>query len=50
MIDTIKFLPEPGRWQPEWLTEGNRQRSYFLERGCPSTIIRMVPLPVPGRN
>jgi hypothetical protein len=38
------ILPVPGRWQAAGLTEGG-----FTWRITPSTILRMVPLPVPGR-
>ena len=38
------ILPGTGRWQHKVLTEGARRA-----RAAPSTILRMVPLPVPGR-
>ena len=38
------ILPGTGRWQREALTEGPGAINYD-----PSTILRMVPLPVPGR-
>ena len=44
----VKFLPGTGRWRAEGVTEG-------AHRGAPqrlwaaSTMLRMVPLPVPGR-
>ena len=41
MMATAQFLPGTGRWQPEGMTEGLRH---------PSTMLRMAPLPVPGRN
>jgi hypothetical protein len=49
---TVKFLPGTGRWRAEGVTEGSeplRNRSTWLDRPDPSTILRMVPLPVPGR-
>jgi hypothetical protein len=48
----IKILPGMGRWQPAGLTEGSgpcRSRCTWPEHPDPSTILRMVPLPVPGR-
>ena len=39
------ILPGKGRWQPGGLTEGVR----YLRAG-PSTMLRTVPLPVPGRT
>ena len=42
---TEKILPGTGRWQAKGLTEGVRHM-----RPAPSTMLRMVPLPVPGRN
>ena len=43
-----QILPGTGRWQREALTEGG------CLKGCtqwpaPSTVLRPVPLPVPGR-
>jgi hypothetical protein len=46
---TMQFLPEPGRWQPAGLTEGNGPSSSILFGTYPSTMLRMVPLPVSGR-
>lgn len=49
MMGWAKFLPGTGRWQREALTEG----VLLLKRRCvrrpPFTILRMVPLPMPGR-
>jgi hypothetical protein len=45
--DTI--LPGTGRWQGEALTEGGLLIGHTF-RHAPSTMLRMVPLPVPGRN
>ena len=42
------ILPGTGRWQREALTEGAILAAHRLWR-APSTILRMVPLPVPGR-
>ena len=39
-----KILPGTGRWQHKVMTEGSPGAT-----GDPSTILRMVPLPVPGR-
>src|SRR5436190_5558975 len=39
------ILPGTGRWRAEGVTEGLRRRW-----GSPSTMLRMVPLPVPGRT
>jgi len=38
MTGLAEFLPGTGRWQSAGLTEG-----------APSTTLRAVPLPVPGR-
>ncbi|MEY2943908.1 MAG: hypothetical protein RLY97_1922 [Pseudomonadota bacterium] len=43
-----KFLPSMGRWREA--TEGQRLTAGIGRWGYPSTILRMVPLPVPGRN
>jgi hypothetical protein len=43
------MLPGTGRWQREALTEGIFRPAPRVRR-IPSTILRMVPLPVPGRN
>jgi hypothetical protein len=45
------ILPGTGRWQPAGLTEG----AILSTQPCdvpraPSTTLRVVPLPVPGRN
>ena len=42
------ILPYKGRWQGEALTEGGFHIGCPLWRS-PSTILRMVTLPVPGR-
>jgi hypothetical protein len=48
----LKILPGTGRWHCEAMTEGSQS---FLKRKSighcpdPSTILWMVPLPVPGR-
>ncbi|GEM_PF-1292721 len=42
------ILPVTGRWQAEDLTEGGF-RTGFAWPQTPSTMLRMVPLPVPGR-
>src|SRR5690606_31895538 len=44
----LQILPGRGRWQPAGLTEGVPLRA-LRRPGAPSTILRMVPLPVPGR-
>jgi len=44
----FQVLPGTGRWQREALTEGVLLLAQRLRR-APSTILRMVPLPVPGR-
>ena len=48
---TMQLLPGTGRWQPERLTEGSHipvpAQTY---KWAPSTTLRAVPLPVPGRN
>src|SRR6185312_1946941 len=43
------ILPGTGRWQREALTEGALVLSRRCVRRTPSTMLRMVPLPVPGR-
>jgi hypothetical protein len=43
-----KILPGTGRWQPGGLTEG--LAASWRGCGSPSTMLRMVPLPVPGRS
>ena len=47
MIVTVKVLPGTGRWREA--PEGVLLQRYCL-RPAPSTMLRMVPLPVPGRN
>ena len=44
-----QFLPGTGRWQPGGLTEGALLLAQRLWTP-PSTALRAVPLPVPGRN
>ena len=44
-----KILPGTGRWQPLGLTEGRRLLAQRVWR-APSTTLRVVPLPVPGRT
>jgi hypothetical protein len=44
-----QILPGTGRWQPAGLTEGPKPLA-MMHRSGPSTMLRMVPLPVPGRN
>ena len=46
-----KILPGTGRWQREALTEGAHLSVAIVLYGlwAPSTMLRMVPLPVPGR-
>jgi len=48
MTSAHSFLPGTGRWQPAGLTEGLAQPRYL--GASPSTSLRLVPLPVPGRN
>ena len=45
----LKILPGTGRWQPAGLTEGSKPL-VMMHRPDPSTTLRAVPLPVPGRN
>ena len=45
--DYSKLLPRRGRWQREALTEGGPRS---LGGGYPSTMLRMVPLPLQGRS
>jgi hypothetical protein len=47
-MDAAQILPGTGRWQREALTEGALLRALRLLH-APSTMLRMVPLPVPGR-
>ena len=44
----LSILPGTGRWQREALTEGALPEAQRL-RYAPSTSLRLVPLPVPGR-
>ena len=44
----FQILPGTGRWQREALTEGALHQRRPLPP-APSTMLRMVPLPVPGR-
>jgi len=48
MSGVLKILPGTGRWQPAGLTEG-AHRGALQRLWAPSTMLRMVPLPVPGR-
>jgi hypothetical protein len=43
------ILPGTGRWQPAGLTEGAVVLKPRRVRRTPSTVLRTVPLPVPGR-
>jgi hypothetical protein len=43
-----QILPDTGRWQRAALTEGGLRVAQRL-RPAPSTTLRAVPLPVPGR-
>ncbi len=49
MSKTDIILPRRGRWQRAALTEGTRPNHHPVWPRIPSTILRMVPLPVPGR-
>jgi hypothetical protein len=49
MSEHSKILPGTGRWQRETLTEGTRPAQRRSVSPIPSTILRMVPLPLPGR-
>ena len=44
-----QILPGTGRWQAEGLTEGGFGKGRTLPH-APATMLRMVPLPVQGRN
>ncbi len=44
---SLLFLPARGEWQAAGLTEGGL--TGCLQGHTPSTMLRMVPLPVPGR-
>jgi hypothetical protein len=48
MGSATMILPGTGRWQREALTEGALSEVQHL-RHAPSTSLRLVPLPVPGR-
>ena len=43
-----KILPGTGRWRAEGVTEGAHGGA-LQQLWAPSTMFRMVPLPVPGR-
>jgi hypothetical protein len=43
-----QILPGTGRWRAEGVTEGARHLR-CAQPGAPSTALRAVPLPVPGR-
>jgi hypothetical protein len=45
----LHILPGTGRWQPPGLTEGVRVPERRRVGRVPSTVLRTVPLPVPGR-
>jgi hypothetical protein len=47
--DTPGFLPGTGRWQTPQAADGGGSRHAQRLWRTPSTILRMVPLPVPGR-
>jgi hypothetical protein len=53
MSEMRKILPHRGRGTTRSVVEGQvqllRMVNVVSSRGCPSTILRMVPLPVPGR-
>ena len=44
VTEILWILPGTGRWQPVGLTEGGLRL-----HAAPSTMLRMVPIPVPGR-
>ena len=45
-----KILPAPGRWQREAMAVGVGRLTQGCEaRHAPTTTLRAVPLPVPGR-
>ncbi len=48
-MNRASILPGTGRWQRAALTEGTRTSHRRAMRRVPSTMLRMVPLPVPGR-
>ena len=43
------ILPQRGRGTTRRVVEGYVQSGAALDTACPSTMLRMVPLPVPGR-
>jgi hypothetical protein len=43
------ILPQRGRGTTHRVVEGHARSGAALLRGCPSTMLCMVPLPVPGR-
>ena len=53
MSKTGEILPHRGRGTTRSVVEGQVRLLRMLDmvnsRGCPSTTLRMVPLPVPGR-
>ena len=49
MMNGARILPGTGRWRPVGLTEGALRLELRVARQSPSTTLRAVPLPVPGR-
>jgi hypothetical protein len=49
MSSPYSILPGTGRWHAEGLTEG-APHLRAPHRRAPSTSLRLVPLPVPGRT
>ena len=49
MNNSAEILPGTGRWQREALTERVHAHALRLPR-APSTTLRVVPLPILGRN
>ena len=50
MVVSAQILPGAGRWQREALAEGARLRAQACVCSrAPTTTLRAVPLPVPGR-
>jgi hypothetical protein len=43
------ILPQRGRGTMRSMVEGHMQAQAVFGRSCPSTTLRVVPLPVPGR-
>jgi hypothetical protein len=43
------ILPQRGRGTMRSMVEGHMQTQAALGLSCPSTTLRVVPLPVPGR-